>query len=249
MMKALPHHRTWVITLATLAVVAVVAACSLGAFLVVNDNNQHESSLPTPSNVVPTRDISDRTVDPNMLTLADVFPGRSISPGPSLPPYVMAGSPQLEKDCRVAASGDVGKLLMDLGCNQVLRATVLSADRSYVITFGIFNLKDAASATQSKSQIQDLVAANKGRFNGYITNTSTKVLARAATKLSWLPIEHFLAYAVMARADGKEFATTDPNPRIFSFDLIETYLENHVIATWAIDHSTPTAARPTGSAS
>ena len=49
----------------------------------------------------------------------------------SVPPYKRIGGVQVAADCRVAATDDVGKLLVSLGCNQVVRATFLAPDSAH----------------------------------------------------------------------------------------------------------------------
>ena len=98
-------------------------------------------------------------------------------------------------------------------------------------------------AALSLAAIVSLPAA-AADFTGYITDTSTKILGRASTRLSWLPSAHFLAYCVIARANGKEFLATDPNPRIIVYDLIESYLRDQVLANWAIERGSPRPSAP-----
>jgi hypothetical protein len=244
LVKALPQHRPWIIALSAIAVAVVVTACSLGAFLVVNDDAKKAAATPTAA-ASPTRDIDNRTVDPKLLTVRDVLPTTKITADPAVPAYQVLGAPQVTKDCRIGATGNLGKLLLIKGCNQVVRATVLSPDKQYLITLGIFNLIDDTAATDAYDEIKPLVAADKGRFTGYITTDATKILGRASTRLSWLPSAHFLAYCVIARVTGKQFAATDPNPRIIVYDLVEQYLRDRVLANWSIDrNATGPAAAP-----
>ncbi len=231
------------VALGCIATVVVLATCGLGSYLLVKDDRQVVGAEPTPSAVVPQRDISSRTVDPTLLTIADVFPDKEVIADPAVPPYTMSGAAQILKDCRAAATGDVGKLLRDLGCNQVVRATFKSPDGGHWATAGIFNLKDREAAVQAHEQIKSIVDAEKGRFTGFVSGTASRVLARAPTQLAWDAQGHFLVYCVIARADGKEFEAGDPHLRVIIYDLAEKYLRDHVLTEWAIDRS---SAAPSG---
>jgi hypothetical protein len=246
LIRNLPHHKPWMIALGCISAVVVLAACGLGSYLLVKDDRQVVGASPATSPPPPKRDISNRTVDPAQLTVAAVFPSAQIHPDPSIPPYKMSGLAQLAKDCRVAATSELGKLLVKLGCNQVVRATFNSPDGGYWVTAGIFNLKDTASAMQAHQQIRVVLDAEKGRFTGYVSGSATKVLGRAPTQLAWDAREHFLVFCVIARADGKEFAPDDPHLRVIIYDLVERYLRDRVIEEWSIDRSAPDTSAPAG---
>jgi hypothetical protein len=169
-----------------------------------------------------------------------VFPASTVGSDPAVPPYRLLGPAQVNHDCRVGATGSLGRLLLTSGCNEVVRATVVSPDRGYVITVGVFNLVDRDVVSTTYDQVDALIKAKSGRFTGYITsNGFTKVLGRAEPASSWLSVAHFLAYCVIVRVDGKPVINGDPNVRIIVYDLLESYLRDRVLAAWAVDHSTP----------
>jgi hypothetical protein len=219
--------------------VVVLATCGWGSYLLVKDDNSVVGARATPTAAVPTRDIGSREVDPTPLAAKNVFPETAITADPSIPPYLRMGEAQVAKTCRVAATSELGKLLVSLGCNQVVRATFRSPDGAYLVTAGIFNLKDNAAAMKANGQIASLVDADKGRLSGYISTDKTKVLGRAPTRLIWDVQGHFLLYAVIARADGKEFEENDPNVPVIQYDIVDRYLRDRVIAEWSIDRSSP----------
>jgi hypothetical protein len=169
------------------------------------------------------------------MTIADVFPTNQIAVAEGVPVYTLVGKAQVVKDCRAGATGELGKMLRSLGCNQLIRATVRTADKGYFVTLGVFDVTDEVAARQAHEEIKTYVDKGRGRFTGYISNASTKVLGRAPTQLAWDADGHFLAYCVIARADGKEFTKDDPSPRVIIYDIVETYLRDKVIATWALD--------------
>jgi hypothetical protein len=176
------------------------------------------------------------------MTVKDVFPSNKINIAQDVPPYNMIGKPQVLTDCRAGATGELGKMLRSLGCNQVIRATVQTADKAYFVTLGVFNLKDDVAAKQAHEDIKTYADGSKGRFTGYISTSSTKVMGRAPTQLAWDADGHFLAYCVIARADGKVYNKNDSNPRVIIYDIVETYLRDQVIATWALDKDALAAA-------
>ena len=247
-LRHLPHHRPWMVALAAIATVVVLAMCGVGSFFIVSDSEKVVGGLPTPSPTPARRDITDRKVDPKPLTLADVFPTAEITVDPAIPPYKMAGSPAENKDCRAGATNELGKLLVRLGCNQLIRATFKSPDNNYLITAGIFNLSDNAGALQAHAQIRKLIDEGTGRFTGFISGApGTQAFGRAATQLAWDAQGHFLSYCVIARANGKAFEATDPNPRVIIYDIVENYLREQVLATWSLDTSANASASPTPS--
>jgi hypothetical protein len=243
LIRHLPHHKPWMVAIGAIAVVVVLSLCGLGSYLLVKDDRQL-TAAPPPTEVVPTRDISNRTADTSMMTVADVFPVDKITADAAVPPYQRIGDAQLVGDCRAAATGDLGKLLVTFGCNQVIRATFSSTDGAYLLTAGIFNLKDAASASQAEEQIKGM-DASKGRFSGYIATPAAKILGRAPTQAAWDAEGHFLIYTVIARLDGKDLATNDPEIKIIVYDIVENYLRDHVVADWSLARGTP---GPSGSA-
>jgi hypothetical protein len=243
LIRHLPQHKPWMVALIVIAVAVVMATCGLGSYLLVRDANTVVGTSPTVSPTVATRDISDRKTDSALLSAADVFPDPQVVVDPAFPPYKRVGDAQVAKDCRVAATGELGKLLVSLGCNQVVRATFTSADGAYLVTAGIFNLSDAAAATKAHTDIRVLVTdPSKGRFNGFVANSTVRALGRAPTQLAWDAQGHFLLYSVIARLDGKEISADDPQVRVIVYDIVEKYLRDRIIAEWSIDRSAPSSS-------
>jgi hypothetical protein len=242
LIRHLPQHKPWMVAISVIATVVVLAFCSFGSYLLVRDDTKVVGADPTPTTTAQIRDISDRRRDPKPLAVKDVFPGTEIVADPTIPPYKRMGAPQIAQDCRVAATGEVGKLLNKLGCTQVVRATWLSPDGGFYVTAGIFNLTDTAAATQALDQVKTLMDASKGRFTGYIADAKTKILGRAPTNLAWDAQGHFFIYAVMARVDGKAFGSDDPHVPVMVYDIVQKYLRDKVLVDWAIEH--PTTASP-----
>lgn len=239
------RSRVWLVALASIGVLALIAACGLGTFLMVKDerngpSNAHASNQASAQK----RDISSRDVDPAPLTEAEVFPNPTIVAAPNEPPYQVLKT-QASADCRGAATDDLGNLLVQSGCSQVVRATLKSPNGAYLITSGIFNLKNEASANQAHESIKPIVDSQKGRFTGLLAGQGTEAIVRAPAHLGWNVKGHFLAYCVIARADGRPFASGDGFPQQIIFDLVETHLRDGVIGARAV----VSPANPAGSSS
>jgi hypothetical protein len=196
----------------------------------------------------PTRDISSRDVGSAPLTEAEVFAGGQFTGAPNEPPYVVLKT-QASADCGVAATDQLGALLTQAGCSQVVRGTLKSPNGAYLITAGIFNLKDESSANQAHESIKPTVDAQKGRFTGLLAGPGTEAIIRAPTHLGWNVRGHFLAYCVIARTDGKAFDPNDGFPQQIIFDVVETHLREVVIGARTVVPSTaPSSAASPGAA-
>ncbi len=236
------HSRRWLTILSAVGVVVVLAVCGLGGYFMINSDRGRPT---TPSgakiNAVKARDISTRDVDPAPLTEQEVFPAAQITAG--------AATYQVLKtqagDCPSAATDDLAKLLTQLGCSQVVRGTLKSQDGQFLITAGIFNLKDEASANQAYEQIKPTLDAQKGRFTGLPAGDGTEAIVRAPTTLGWHPRGHFLAYCIVARADSKPIDANDAASKQVISDLVEAHLRDTVIGARAVV-SPPPSPKPGG---
>jgi hypothetical protein len=226
------------IAISVIAMAVVLTTCGLGSYQLLRDDSKTVTADPA-ATAAKVRDISSRAVDPALLTANDVFPGTSISAETNVPPYKRIGGVQVETNCRLGATNDVGTLLLSLGCNQMVRATFLAPDSAHYVTAGVFNLLDEASATKAHDQLGKMLNASN-RFTGYITSTATQVLGRAPTNLAFAVQGHFLLYTVIVRLDAKESAANDPQISVIVYDLIEHYLRDGVLVQWATVKAAPT---------
>jgi hypothetical protein len=115
-----------------------------------------------------------------------------------------------------------------------------SPDGQFLMTAGIFNLKDEASTNQAYDQIKPTLDAQKGRFTGLPAGDGTEAIVRAPTTLGWHPRGHFLAYCIVARADSKPIATDDAASKQVISDLVEAHLRDRVIGARAVAQPAPT---------
>jgi hypothetical protein len=208
----------------------VLLLCGYGTYLVARDEPPVESAGPAgqPAAAIVLRELSSRADDPRPLTIAEVFPGSVVVAGPAGTGYRVLRVQALEQ-CTAAAEGAVVPLLETAGCDQVVRATLRSPDKRYVVTAGLLNLADAAGAETVHAGIKPLLDAESGRLRGLPAGTGTGGLTRDRTQHGWQVRGHFLAYAVIARTDGGKIYPDDPTALQILTDLIEHYLRTEVL--------------------
>jgi hypothetical protein len=242
LLRQLPHHKPWMITISVISVVVVLATCGFGSILLLKDEGEPYGQ-PSDGPVM-RREISTREIDNVPLTVADVFPVQEIVAEPGVPPYTMIGEPQAGDECGVAGDGEVKRLLSSSDCTQFVRASFNSYDDRYFVTAGILNLADVDSATAISNQVKSLVETEQGRLTGYVSDSRVNlVLQRAAPRLVWAVRGHFLLYAVIVRKDGADIPADDQGARVVADDMLQRYLLDTVIDNWTIAKGTvsPTA--------
>jgi hypothetical protein len=225
------HSRIWHRVLTALAVVAMVAVCGLSSWFIVADERQTQDVRASSAEPVPTtrpRDISTRAVDPRPLTVNEVFPAPNVVVNPKESPYRVVKTQEVAT-CQAAVAGDIAKLLDELDCSQVVRATLRSPTGKYLLTGGVFNLADADGAKYASNKLKSIVDTEKGRFNGMAAGPGTEAIATSSAHVGWDIRGHYLIYCVIARADGKEFADNDPYARQILFDIVEWHLRDTVL--------------------
>ena len=103
------------------------------------------SPTPTPS-PGPWRDITSQAVDPQPLTIAELYPAQFTFAGNS-------GVRTVAKANTKCTSALIGTKLRSAvrkgGCTQVIRASYLSTDRKIMATIGVLNLVDVAAAEKA----------------------------------------------------------------------------------------------------
>jgi hypothetical protein len=232
-------NKLWMSVLGVVLVVALLSVGVVGTLFMLHDNGSNSANAGPPKH-----DISNQQVDPAALSVAEVFPAATVAPDPAGTPYQVVGKPQLSADCTTAAVGTMAALLTSQGCTQVVRATLLSPDQAYVVTTGIFNLRDKAGAGAASAAVKSGIGAKKGRFTGLAAGGSTNVIGSVATQLGWDSEGHFLVYCVVARADGKTIDTSDQSTAKIINDMVEVTLKGTVIAARITPR--PASASPSG---
>jgi hypothetical protein len=237
-----PPRRRGRVAIAVFASLVVLAALGFAGVTLLRHNGSGSAnangatSAPKPS--FDTAAISDRTVDPALLTTAEVFGAGTI---PSTSPsgtYRIIRS-EADASCGTAATAAISTLLASVGCNQAVRGTMLSPDQTYVITAGVLNLPNTASATKVASSLQPTIAKGTGRLNGLDAGGTTTAITSAQSQVAWDTRGHYLVYSIIALASGKAIATSDKRVPAIITDVVENYLGDKVLGARAKRSAAP----------
>ncbi|MBF5031549.1 hypothetical protein IRY44_17525 [Micromonospora sp. ANENR4] len=173
-------------------------------------------------------DLDSRDTDQASLTAKEVFPTKDLVVTDGKPAYRVLKT-QASPKCQVAATGEIADLLVRLGCNQVVRGTLRSPDGDHLITAGLFNLTDVATAQRVRDRIRPLLDARQGRFRGMAAGDDTEAVERAAARVAWQVRGHYVAYCLVTRADGERIPSDDATAREIMFDMVELHLNRSVL--------------------
>ncbi|WFE32182.1 hypothetical protein [Micromonospora sp. WMMD975] len=186
-------------------------------------------------------DLDSRDTDQAALTTKELFPGKQLVITDGKPAYQVLKT-QASTNCAVSATGEIADLLTRLGCNQVVRGTLRSPDGDHLLTAGLFNLTDLASAQRVRDRLRPLLDDRQGRFRGMAAGEDTEVVEKAAARVGWQVRGHYLAFCLVTRTDGERIPTDDATAREIMYDLIELHLNRGVLERRA---SGGTAGQPT----
>jgi hypothetical protein len=206
-----------------LAGLIVLSICGLVAFFIVADRTSvraNQSAGPA----APWA-ISSRSLDPQPLSLDEVFPSGEVRPVAGGPPYRLTMT-HIDADCDIAATGSLGPLLDEHGCSQVVRATMTAPHGGHLVTAGIFNLADEAGAARVSRDVRSLVETGGGGFAVMAAGGVPGAAPPAApdAQVGWQARGHYLAYCVIIRPDGEPLPEADRNAQLITVELLETYL-------------------------
>jgi hypothetical protein len=215
-----------------LAGLIVLSICGLVTFFIVADRGPvHADQSGGPA--VPWA-ISARSIDPEPLSLDEIFPGAEIRPVPGAEPYRVTMT-HIDTDCHLATTGSLGLLLDDHGCSQVVRAAMTAPHGGHHVTAGIFNLADETGAAQVSSEVRTLVETGGGSFAAMAAGAMPGAAPQSVpdSQVGWQARGHYLAYCVIARADGKPVPDADLDAERITVELLETYLSGEKIGARA----------------
>ncbi|MFJ6195693.1 hypothetical protein [Micromonospora sp. NPDC092111] len=247
--------RLWQVVVGGAAVLVLLGLCGLGGAALLVDRTPTDNS-PQDNQVTPTaqpgaaadpteqtdrRDLDSRDTDQQPLTAKEVFPGKKLVLGADKREYQVLKT-HSGGSCAVAATGEIADLLVRLGCSQVVRATLRSPDGDHLVTAGLFNLTDLATAQRVRDRIRQLLDDRQGRFRGMPAGDGTESIATTAARVAWQVRGHYVGYCLVTRADGGAVPAGDPTVREIIHDLIELHLDQGVLERRATDGS---AAQPT----
>ncbi|WP_341717634.1 hypothetical protein QQG74_27890 [Micromonospora sp. FIMYZ51] len=232
--------------LVLLALVGLTAATLLDARQPTNRTAAPEPTVQITREAEPS-DLDSRDTDQAPLTAREVFPGSTVTVGEDRTEYELRRT-QSSASCPVAATEELADLLVRLGCNQVVRATLRAPDQEHLVTVGLFNLTDRSSAERARERIRQILDERQGRFRGLPAGDETEIIATAPARVGWQVRGHYLAYAVVARVDGEAIRSGDTRVREILFDLLELHLNRTVLEQRANGGSAsqPTAAPSEG---
>ena len=233
--------RLWQVMIGGAAVLVLLALCGLGAAAAHRpQTSSPQATRRTSRNAAPTSApperlaLDSRDTDQAPLTAKELFPGKELKLTDGQPSYQVLKT-QSSGSCAVAATDEVADLLVRLGCNQVVRATLSTPDDSHLVTAGLFNLTDKVSAERARDRLRQLLDERQGRFRGLTADDAdgTDVLARAPSRVGWQVRGHYLAYALVVRKDGAAVKAGDAKVREILFDMIELHLSRGVLQSRA----------------
>ncbi|WFE46423.1 hypothetical protein [Verrucosispora sp. WMMD1129] len=241
--------RAWQVLVGGAAALVLLALCGLTAATLMDGRTligqqAGPSAAPdTTRDTVPAEasDLDSRDTDQAPLTAREVFPASTLAVGDGENGYEVLRT-QSSASCAVAATGEVSDLLVRLGCNQVVRATLRAPDGDHLVTTGLFNLTDRSSAERARDRIRQLLDERQGRFRGMSAGDDTEVIATAPARVGWQVRGHYIAYAVVARTDGATIRSGDTVVREILFDMLEQHLNLGVLERRA---EGGTASQPT----
>nr|WP_230415113.1 hypothetical protein [Micromonospora tarapacensis] len=227
--------RAWQVLIGSAAVLVLLALCGLTAAALL-DGRQLIGQRAAPSAAPETTrdaaaeasDLDSRDTDQAPLTARELFPDTTLVVGDGQTGYEVLRT-HSSASCAVAATGEVADLLVRLGCNQVVRATLRTPDGDHLVTTGLFNLTDRSSAERARDRIRQLLDERQGRFRGMSAGDGSEVVATAPARVGWQVRGHYVAYAVVARADGATIRSGDTGVREILFDMLELHLNQGVL--------------------
>jgi hypothetical protein len=237
--RARRRTRWWLVALAVVSAVAVAAACTAGAFIVLREG-EADPSAPTaapaadhpsamdqttgaPAAVDP---IASRETDAEPISVEELFGASTISPKGGTGAYEVLETEALS-NCADAGLDELAELLADADCTQTVRATLINPDGEYAATAGVLNLGDTAEADALRAAIE---AGLEGGFAALRTDGEAEELGRAATMVGYNTYGHYLMYVVIGRTDGEPIEAADAPVRAIVSDLVDV---------WFIDQLNP----------
>ena len=232
--RPVPHEPLQILQslLRGLAAVIVLAIVGLSAFFVIAEQRGgrgRESAAAAGS--VPG--IASREIDSAPLTQHEVFPEPWVQPATGTERYYVIMS-QSDSDCRIATIGQLGALLDDYGCDQVVRARLTAPYGGYEVTAGVFNLADETGVALVSELTGALVEAGRGSF-GMLGGSGGDPLAEPLAQLGWHSRGHYLLYCVIARPDGQLVDDDDPYAARITAELVGQYLDERVVGQRTLD--------------
>ena len=214
--------------LSSLGALIVLSIVALTVFFVIAEESRGPVADASAAAVVAPESITSRQTDAAPLTRHEVFPAEDLTPGAGAAAYRVV-SAQADDDCGVGVTGDLGPLLAENGCSQVVRARLTAPYGGYQVTAGIFNLADENAATRASERAGALVEAGTGTFASLAPAAAGSPVTPLA-QMNWHSQGHYLLYCAVARPDGALVADDDPYAARIATEILERHLADGVIA-------------------
>jgi hypothetical protein len=215
-----------------LAALIVLAIVGLSAFFMIAEgrrgHDRESAALPSSE-----PGIASREVDLEPLTQREVFPKPTVQLAAGAEGYQVTMT-HSDSECRIATTGELGALLDDYGCDQVVRARLTAPYGGYQVTTGIFNLTDESGAARVSDLTGTLVETGRGTF-ATLGGSAGDPLAEPLAQVGWHSRGHFLLYCVIARPDGQLVTDDDPYSARITAELVEQYLGEQVVGERTLD--------------
>jgi hypothetical protein len=211
------------------AILLAIAGLS-GFFIIAEVRRGHADTTGRTLPADPSEILTTRGGDAIPLTLDEVFPESEIRTVQGAAPY-RVDLRHIDTDCDIAATGELGRILDDQQCSQVVRATMTAPYGNYRVTTGLFNMADAIGAEQVGNTAKRVVEGGTGTFAAMsAAGPGTDPTHQPLAQVNWHEHGHFLLYAVITRPDGQVVHDDDPYARQITVDLLESYLNGQVLA-------------------
>lgn len=238
--RARRRTRWWLVALAVVSGLAVVAACGAGAFIVLSEDEAASAPQGEPT-ADDTRSqsleddisgapgvvdpIEERATDPEPVSAVELFDSGSFTPAGASGAYEVLTTDELA-DCSEAGLDELAELLADSGCTQTVRATLASPDGEYAATAGVLNLEDAAGAERLRDAVE---AGVDGGFAVLRSDGAGAELGRAATMVGYNAYGHYLMYVVIGRTDGEDLEDADEAVLTVVNDIVDVWLVDRLL--------------------
>jgi hypothetical protein len=194
-----------------LAALILIGLVGMIGFLVLAENMRDEPV---------TTLAPDDPLHQGSLSLGDVFPQQdAVRPAGAEGPYLI-DLRHLGADCAEATTGELGRLLKQYGCSQVVRAGLIAPYDGYRVTAGMFTLGDAAGAGEVEDLLRTMVESGDG---GFATLPASGAGA-TTPQVGWYARGQYLLYCVITRADGQLVPNDDPIATRITAEIVDTHL-------------------------
>jgi hypothetical protein len=206
-----PEPTTFALRRRLAAAVLLVAVASMAAAVSTASDAQrwrsgHRTTPSVSSKTVNSPSSNSPPSDPAILTVADVFPHDHV-PGPDGRKYPIFRKEE-NTSCAQTVTGKLVELLPPNVCLQIVRASTKSVDGRFLITAGIINFSNAASAVNMAKNLGLAVGDGITGFLGLPVSADIDA-PRAKARVYVFGNGRYIAYIVLFPSDYGDFTADD----------------------------------------